>query len=68
VLLQNSLNLAGNRALSDFDTRHHFVFSGFYSFPFKQNRRVSGWQVGVISTAQSSISTMPRISSILGVF
>lgn len=53
VLLQNSLNLAGNRALSDFDTRHHFVFSGFYSFPFKQNRLVSGWQVGVISTAQT---------------
>ena len=53
VLLQNSLNLAGNRALSDFDTRHRFVFSGFYQLPFKGNRLVSGWEFGIINILQS---------------
>lgn len=53
VLLQDSLNLAGNRALSDFDSRHRFVFSGFYQLPFKGNRLVSGWEFGIINILQS---------------
>lgn len=53
ILLQNSLSVRGNRGPSDFDTRHHFVFSGFYDFPFTKNRLISGWQLGIISTAQT---------------
>jgi hypothetical protein len=53
VGLQNNLDLGGNRALSDFDARNRFVASGFYELPFKENRFVSGWQLGVITSAQS---------------
>jgi len=53
VGLQNSLDLGGNRALSDFDARNRFVASGFYELPFKENRFVSGWQLGFITSAQS---------------
>jgi hypothetical protein len=53
VLLQNSLDLAGNRALSDFNATHRFVFSGFYELPFHANRWVAGWEFGIINTLQS---------------
>ena len=53
VLLQNSLDLAGNRALSDFNATHRFVFSGFYELPFHKNRWVAGWEFGLINTLQS---------------
>jgi hypothetical protein len=53
VKLQNSNDLAGNRALSDFDTRHRFVLSGFYQLPFHSNRLTSGWQFGIINVLQS---------------
>jgi hypothetical protein len=53
VILQNSLDLASNRGLSDFDVRHRFVISGFYELPFHGNRLVSGWEVGTIVQAQT---------------
>jgi Carboxypeptidase regulatory-like domain/TonB dependent receptor len=53
TILQNSLNLAMNRGLSDFDARHRFVVSGFYELPFRGNRLASGWEVGTIVQAQS---------------
>ena len=53
VIVQNSLDVANSRGLSDFDVRHRFVFSGFYELPFKGNRLVSGWQLGIISQAQT---------------
>ncbi|HEX2662458.1 MAG TPA: TonB-dependent receptor [Candidatus Acidoferrum sp.] len=53
VILQNSLDLLGNRGLSDFDVRHRFVVSGFYELPFHGNRLRSGWEVGTIVQAQS---------------
>jgi hypothetical protein len=65
VLLQNSLSLRDGRGLSDFDTRHHFVFSGFYELPFTGNRLVSGWQFGIISTAQTG-NPLNVITSITG--
>lgn len=52
-LPQDSNNLPGEYGLSDFDARNRFVVSGFYSLPFKGNRAVSGWQFGLITTAQS---------------
>ncbi len=53
TILQNSLDLAMNRGLSDFDARHRFVVSGFYELPFRGNRLSSGWEVGTIVQAQS---------------
>lgn len=52
VILQNSLDVANGRGLSDFDARHRFVVSGFYELPFHGNRLVSGWEVGTIVQAQ----------------
>jgi hypothetical protein len=53
TILQNSLDLAANRGLSDFYVRHRFVVSGFYELPFRSNRLTSGWEVGTIVQAQS---------------
>ena len=53
VIVQNSLDIGNSRGLSDFDVRHRFVFSGFYELPFKGNRFVEGWQLGIISQAQT---------------
>src|SRR5260370_19953489 len=53
TILQNSLDLANGRGLSDFDARHRFVISGFYELPFHGNRLVSGWEIGTIVQAQT---------------
>jgi len=53
LVLQNSYNVAGDRGLSDFDVRHHFVMSPVWDFPFKGNRFVEGWQLSFIETLQT---------------
>lgn len=53
TILQNSLDLANGRGLSDFDVRHRGVVSGFYELPFHGNRLISGWEVGTIVQAQT---------------
>jgi hypothetical protein len=53
VVIQNSLNPAGDRALSDFDVRQRFVVNFLYGLPFKGNRIVEGWQVGSIISDQT---------------
>ena len=53
TILQNSLDLANSRGLSDFDVRHRGVVSGFYELPFHGNRLISGWEVGTIVQAQT---------------
>lgn len=50
--LQDSTNPAGNYGLSDFDVRHHIVFSGTYELPFHQNRLVDGFLFAVINQEQ----------------
>lgn len=52
-VLQNSYDIAGDRGLSDFDVRHHFVLSTIYNLPFKGNRFKEGWELSFISTLQS---------------
>jgi hypothetical protein len=52
VVIQNSFNPAGDKGLSDYDVRNRFVMNFLYSFPFKRNRLVEGWQVGSIVQAQ----------------
>ncbi len=53
VILQNSFDVNNNRGGSDFDVRHRFVISGFYELPFQKNRLISGWQLGVVTQAQT---------------
>jgi hypothetical protein len=53
VTTQDSNNIEGDFAPSDFDVRHRFVLSGLWELPFKGNRLVEGWQVAVITQGQS---------------
>jgi hypothetical protein len=53
VALQNSLNPAGDKGLSDFDARNRFVMNFIYDLPFKGNRLFAGWQVASIIQEQS---------------
>ena len=56
---QNSYNLRADYGPSDFDARHRFVFSGFYQLPFKRNPAISGWELAVITSAQSGNPLQP---------
>ncbi len=51
--IQNSLNPAGDRGLSDFDARHRFVVNFIYDLPYHGNRVLEGWQLGSIFQAQT---------------
>jgi hypothetical protein len=51
--IQNSLDLRGDRGLSDFDARHRFVISWIYELPFKGNRLIEGWQLSGITQWQT---------------
>lgn len=53
ILVQNSYDLPGERGPSDFDARHRFVLSSICELPFRGNRFVSGWQLGVVVQSQS---------------
>lgn len=54
VSLQDSLNLAAERANSDFDARHRFVFNTVYDLPFKKSSRIlGGWELATIVSLQS---------------
>jgi hypothetical protein len=52
-VIQNSLNPAGDKGLSDYDARNRFVMNFIYDLPFKGNRLVDGWQIGSIISDQS---------------
>ena len=69
VIVQNSLNIANSRGLSDFDVRHRFVFGGFYELPFRGNRLADGWQLGIISQAQSGnpLTVLTSVTGFTGV-
>ena len=53
VTVQNSLNLRGDRGLSDFDARHRVVFSGLYELPFHGNQLFEGWELTSIVQSQT---------------
>jgi hypothetical protein len=61
-IIQNAYNLRGDYGRSEFDARHRVVVSGFYQLPFKGNRAVSGWQVAVITAAQTGNPLNPTLS------
>jgi hypothetical protein len=53
VVLQDSTNIPGDYALSDFNAKHRYVLSAIWELPFKGNRLVEGWQVGVVTQGQT---------------
>jgi hypothetical protein len=61
VPVQNVYNPRGDYASSEFDVRNRIVVSGFYQLPFKGNRFVAGWQLGVVSMAQSGNPITPLL-------
>ncbi|MCU1318471.1 MAG: hypothetical protein JWN63_3793 [Candidatus Acidoferrum typicum] len=62
LVIQNAYNPRGDYGLSEFDVRHRFVLSGFYELPFKGNRLVSGWQLGVVNQVQSGSPLTPALA------
>ena len=60
IPLQNAYNPRGDYGLSEYDVRNRIVFSGFYELPFKRTSRlIGGWQVGVVTQAQSGSPLTP---------
>jgi len=53
AVIQDSLNLRGDRGLSDFDARNRFVVNWIYELPLKGNRLVEGWQLSGITQWQT---------------
>ena len=53
VVIQDSNNIAGDRGLSDFDTRSRITISGIYELPFKGNRLKEGWQISLVEQTQT---------------
>jgi outer membrane receptor protein involved in Fe transport len=53
VAIQDSLNPAGDKGLSDFDVRNRVSANFIYALPFKGNRFFEGWQLGSIISDQS---------------
>jgi len=53
VVVQDSTDIQNDRGSSDYDVRHRATVSAFYLFPFKGNRLITGWQVGLIEQAQT---------------
>ena len=55
------------RGPSDFDVKHHFVFSALWDLPFFRNRNdwtgtlLGGWQVNTIITAHSGFPWTPKL-------
>jgi hypothetical protein len=53
VVVQDSTNIAGDFALSDYNATHRYVVSAIWELPFKGNRLVEGWQIGLITQGQT---------------
>jgi hypothetical protein len=69
IVIQDSTNPAGDEGPSDFDARHRFVISAIYDLPFKGNRLAEGWQIGIITQAQTGnpINVLTNINTFTGV-
>ena len=69
IVVQDSNNIADSVGPSDFDVRHRFVINAIYELPFKGNRLVEGWQLGIITQAQTGgpVHIATGISTFTGV-
>jgi hypothetical protein len=59
---QNSLDLAAERGLSDFDARHVFSMNFAYMLPFRGMALIRGWQLAGSGTARSGQPFTPQYS------
>ncbi len=64
--IQDFRNLKAERALSDFDARQRFIFSGLYLIPFHaqgglMKRLVQGWSMAPVFSAQTGNPFSPII-------
>jgi hypothetical protein len=68
VVVQDSTNVGGDYALSDYDARHRYVLSAIWELPFKGNRFVEGWQIGLITQGQTGnpINIVTNINTFTG--
>jgi hypothetical protein len=68
VVVQDSTNIEGDFAASDYDARHRYVVSAIWELPFKGNAFVEGWQISVISQGQSGnpITVLTNINTFTG--
>jgi hypothetical protein len=68
VVVQDSYNIAGDYALSDYDARHRYVLSAIWELPLKGNRFVEGWQVSLITQGQTGnpITILTNINAFTG--
>jgi hypothetical protein len=68
VVVQDSTNVAGDYALSDYDARHRYVLSAIWELPFKGNRFVEGWQLSLITQGQTGnpITIVTNINNFTG--
>jgi hypothetical protein len=69
VVLQDSNNIADSYGPSDYDVRHRFVINAIYELPFKGNRAVDGWQLSVVTQAQtgSPVNLVTALPNFTGV-
>jgi hypothetical protein len=69
VVSQDSFNIGGSEAPSDFDTRHRFSLNGTYELPFHGNRLTEGWQVTGVVQLQSGnpLNVVTNINTFTGV-
>lgn len=69
TVVQDSFNIRGDRALSDYDARHRFVINWIYQLPFHGNRLADGWQVSSITQLQSGnpVTIVTNINAFTGV-
>jgi carboxypeptidase family protein/TonB-dependent receptor-like protein len=67
--VQNSFNITGDLAASDFDARHRFVINTIYQLPFTGNALAEGWQIGGIVQAQTGnpVNIVTNVSTFNGV-
>jgi len=68
VVVQDSTNVGGDYALSDYDARHRYVLSAIWELPFKGNRFVEGWQLSLITQGQTGnpITVVTNINNFTG--
>ena len=67
--LQNSYDIPGSEAPSDFDVRHRFSANVTYELPFHGNRLAEGWQVvGVVQVQSGSpFTVLTNVNTFTGV-
>ena len=69
IRVQNSFDILGDLAPSDFDARHRFVINTIYMLPFTGNALAEGWQIGGIVQAQTGnpVNLVTNVTTFNGV-